>query len=125
MLENGLKHNQFCKRGHDRTKTLKWHGKQRYCEPCRQFTCQRQNLKREFGITLEQYNELFTQQKGLCLGCYKHQSEFKRALAVDHNHVTGKIRGLLCNWCNAGLGQLKENPEILERLAQYLRNRDA
>jgi len=67
-------------------------------------------LKQSFGITLEMYNTMFTEQKGLCLGCYKHQSNFKRALAVDHCHKTNQIRGLLCVNC----------PIILRRLAEYL-----
>ena len=61
-------------------------------------------LKCEYGITLEDYNKLFDEQNGCCAICGKHQSEFKRPLSVDHDHNTGKVRGLLCTPCNNGLG---------------------
>jgi hypothetical protein len=78
------------------------------------------NYKRQYGITLEQYNELFNNQKGLCLGCYRHQSQLSKRLAVDHDHKSGKIRGLLCFRCNSSLGRTLESPETLRRLADYL-----
>lgn len=77
-------------------------------------------LRRNYGITLEEYNRLFSEQNGLCLGCYKHQSQVKRAFDVDHNHITGKVRGLLCSPCNVILGMAKDNPQTLERLISYL-----
>lgn len=79
------------------------------------------NLRFEHGISLEQYNELFSSQNGLCKGCYRHQSSLKMAFAVDHNHKTGKIRGLLCGPCNTALGLLKDSPETLQRLIDYLK----
>lgn len=78
-------------------------------------------LKREFGITLEQYNIMFTNQNGKCLICLRHQSEFKRALAVDHNHETGEIRGLLCHKCNTAIGLLHDNIDILNNAIKYLK----
>ncbi len=61
-------------------------------------------LKREFGISLEEYNQRFNSQEGCCLICGAHQTSLKKALAVDHCHTTGKIRGLLCSSCNLNLG---------------------
>ena len=61
-------------------------------------------LKRRHGITLREYNKMFKSQKGRCLICDRHQRQFKFRLCVDHDHETGKIRGLLCNGCNRGLG---------------------
>lgn len=61
-------------------------------------------LKSNYGITLEIYNKMFSSQDGKCYICGKHQSEFKIALCVDHSHSTGKVRALLCNPCNVGLG---------------------
>lgn len=79
---------------------------------------------KRYGISLEQYKKLFEVQNGLCLGCYKHQKGLIKRLYVDHCHETGKIRGLLCGNCNFAIGQAKEQPEILRRLADYVeRNR--
>lgn len=83
-------------------------------------TVRNAHYRAKFGITLEKYNDLFAEQKGLCLGCYKHQSSLKRAFAVDHSHATGKIRGLLCINCNVALGNAQDDSVILRRLADYL-----
>lgn len=64
----------------------------------------RRDLKRKFNITLEQYNSLFLSQNCKCAICGIHQKNLDRRLAVDHDHYTGKIRGLLCNQCNRQLG---------------------
>lgn len=74
-----------------------------------------------FGLTKEDYNKIFEEQNGRCLICLKHQSELKRSLAVDHCHSTNKIRGLLCSSCNPGLGQFKDDEELLFRAVSYLR----
>lgn len=59
------------------------------------------------------------EQKGLCDICYQPNIAH-RDLCVDHNHETGRIRGLLCTNCNTGIGLLKENPLILDRAITYL-----
>ena len=74
-----------------------------------------------YKITLEEYNTMFTAQEGKCLGCKKHQTQLQTRLCVDHCHKTGKVRGLLCNPCNRGLGLLYDSPEILENLIAYLK----
>ena len=61
-------------------------------------------LFKKYGITLEQYNEILQKQDGKCLICKFPAKFFKRCLAVDHDHRTGVIRGLLCNRCNRQLG---------------------
>ena len=78
------------------------------------------HLKRNFGITLEQYNEIFWKQKGSCAICGKHQNELNQTLAVDHDHATGKIRGLLCSNCNRAIGLLKDSPAISQEVNRYL-----
>ncbi len=78
------------------------------------------SMIRLYGIDLNQYNQLFENQKGYCLGCNRHQSELNKALAVDHCHKTGKVRGLLCPSCNLCLGNAKESVETLKQLAIYL-----
>lgn len=65
-------------------------------------------LKYDYGITLEEYTKILLDQNSSCAICGRHQSEFKLALAVDHCHTTGKIRGLLCGPCNTGLGHYEK-----------------
>lgn len=79
-------------------------------------------LKKNYGITLEDYNKLFSDQKGCCVICNIHQTELKRPLDVDHNHKTGKVRGLLCAKCNTGIGLFNDNVELLNKVIEYLEN---
>jgi len=77
-------------------------------------------LKFSFGITVEKYNEMFNAQEGRCAICGRHQTEFKKRLAVDHCHKTEKVRGLLCHGCNLGIGYLFDSEEILKAAFEYL-----
>lgn len=77
-------------------------------------------LKSAFGITLEQYEALAAVQKHKCAICDVPQVEQRKKMAVDHNHDTGKIRALLCHNCNVGLGNFKDNEQILTKAIQYL-----
>lgn len=77
-------------------------------------------LLREYGISLEDYNKMFANQKGCCKICNRHQSELKKILAVDHCHVNKNVRGLLCSSCNTGLGNFKDNVESLYAAIEYL-----
>lgn len=63
--------------------------------------------------------------RGKCAICEKHQDKFDKALAVDHNHINGKIRGLLCSVCNRMLGFLKvdETDKIVNNILKYLGNK--
>jgi hypothetical protein len=75
-------------------------------------------LKKKYGITIEEYNSMLATQNNQCAVCFdapKHQR-----LHVDHNHKTGKVRGLLCQACNVSIGKMKESPELLRRLALYI-----
>lgn len=78
------------------------------------------NLWHHFRMTPEEYDALLEKQKGLCAICERHFSNFKRRLAVDHCHHTGKIRGLLCASCNSGLGKLQDDIEYLKAAINYL-----
>lgn len=78
------------------------------------------NLKRKFNMSINDYNILLKSQNGVCATCFKEKSSNGKALAVDHCHKTGKIRGLLCNECNTSLGLLKENKHTLYNLIDYL-----
>lgn len=74
------------------------------------------NLKRRYGLSLEDYNTLIKQQEGKCKVC----SEYTETLQVDHCHQTNTIRGLLCLNCNTALGKLQENPLIIQRAKEYV-----
>jgi hypothetical protein len=75
-------------------------------------------LQKNYGISLEEYRTLVEKQKGLCLICQKAPED--KALAVDHCHATGRVRGLLCIPCNVGLGNFKDDPKLLQKAAEYL-----
>ena len=78
-------------------------------------------LKSAYGITIEQYNQMYKEQEGRCKICGVHQAECKKAFAVDHNHDTGEVRGLLCMECNTGIGKLGDNVELLKKAIEYLK----
>jgi len=78
-------------------------------------------LKNRFGITLVEYNQFLHKQNNKCALCFIDQQNCSKAFAVDHNHITGKIRGLLCHPCNVGLGCFKENLLVLENAINYLK----
>lgn len=81
-------------------------------------------LSERYGITEEEYNELHTKQGGVCAICGKPETMKQKGtlkhLAVDHDHETGKIRGLLCTKCNASIGQMYEDPILLRKAADYI-----
>ena len=109
-----------CKYGHEFSGTnLYVHPKsgKRHCKTCRGA----RQRRGEYGISLEQYNEMFTSQNGCCAVCGVHQSVLKQSLSVDHCHETDVIRALLCGDCNRGLGLFKDNPDLLEAAAAYLK----
>ena len=86
------------------------------------------SFKSKYGFTLEQYEQMFIVQKGLCAICTKPETAKNRYglrfLAIDHNHSTGKIRSLLCDRCNRMLGFAKESPKILRAAIEYLELND-
>lgn len=77
-------------------------------------------LKYNYGITLEQKIEIYILQKGVCAICTDSYEEPN--LHVDHNHKTGKVRGLLCFKCNTTLGKLKEDLNIINNMINYIKN---
>jgi hypothetical protein len=72
-------------------------------------------LRRRYGIGAEEFDELVHKQDGVCPICEKPSPEH-----VDHDHVTGHVRGILCFNCNGGLGQFGDDPERLVRAQLYL-----
>lgn len=84
------------------------------------------HLKRNFNMSLTEFQKILTDQNHLCAICKNPESiidkrnNVKRSLSVDHDHNTGKIRGLLCTNCNQGIGKLKDDPNILREAANYI-----
>lgn len=79
-------------------------------------------VERTYGITQVEYDLLYAAQGGRCAICRRAIGKVKR-LAVDHDHKTGKVRGLLCGPCNNMLGLVaRDDPEVFDRAADYLRN---
>lgn len=77
---------------------------------------QQYRLKRQYGLTTEEFSGMILEQNSLCKICKEHMDTPQ----VDHCHTTGKVRGLLCRNCNTSLGLLKENPETLRSMIQYI-----
>ena len=78
------------------------------------------HIKRLYGVTYGDYERLLEHQGRCCACCGKHESEQKHRLAVDHVHDSGKIRGLLCNNCNSGIGKLGDNSDGVRKALEYL-----
>ncbi len=110
--------------------------KDSYCKACkvkRNMECRRKNpttysnsyrksnLKKNYGMTPEEYDFLFTKQKGVCQICgRKPEDSPRKVLFVDHCHASKVVRGLLCDPCNRGLGAFQDNIESLKNAITYL-----
>lgn len=80
----------------------------------------RHHLRRKFGIDHKRYEEILSGQGGGCAICGSTLSRNGQRLAIDHDHETGVIRGVLCDKCNRGIGLLNDSPELLQRAREYL-----
>lgn len=90
--------------------------------PEKRLTAQRRwRMKKQYGITLEEYEILLEKQNGMCAICKSENTHSKGyCFAVDHDHKTGKVRGLLCHQCNLALGNIKDNVQTLHSMIRYL-----
>lgn len=83
-------------------------------------------LKDRYKINLVEYNQMFSDQNGVCKICAHPETIVDkrngkiRPLSVDHDHLTGEIRGLLCNACNTGIARFKDDPKVLRAATKYL-----
>ena len=130
-----------CRCGVEKTATLfspnsaNSDGLQSWCRDCRNERAReryrnnpnikrKEQLKRKFGLSLEKYDTIALSQGNTCAICRQPETKLEhgslRNLSVDHNHVTGALRGLLCCNCNYALGCLKENPETIAALLLYV-----
>lgn len=77
-----------------------------------------------YGITVDDYNALLEEQGEVCAICRRPEHVVSRGklkpLSVDHDHATGRVRGILCHECNVGLGKFGDVPELLRVAADYL-----
>lgn len=86
-------------------------GKERTCRSCKR----ERHLARKYGLTKEDIADRTQKQGGVCAICRKRSFVY-----VDHNHETGKVRGLLCQQCNTGLGMFDEDPVLFRRAMRYI-----
>lgn len=73
--------------------------------------------RRKYGLNEEEYNSMILAQNNICAICNKPSN---KTLSIDHHHITGEVRGLLCNSCNLGIGMFKEDTVALARAIEYL-----
>lgn len=86
-----------------------------YCRTCRARRNRASYFMRKYGITEAERDEMIAAQGGVCVICQEGPAEH-----VDHDHQTGRVRGVLCFACNAALGQLKDRPDVIRRAAAYV-----
>lgn len=88
-------------------------------------SCRKAHWKMRFGITPETYVKMLESQNGVCAICHQPETRIFRGLvsnlAVDHDHITGAVRGLLCFKCNSGIGALRDDPAVITRAAEYIK----
>lgn len=94
--------------------------RQRYCsDACSRLARQSYYIQRDYGLSRDEYLAMAKHHAGKCAICGR-ADEVKGVLSVDHCHETGKVRGLLCHHCNAGLGHFKDDPALLAQAMKYL-----
>jgi hypothetical protein len=74
-------------------------------------------------LSISGYNKLYNEQKGRCCICGKHQSEINYPLYVDHNHMTGKVRGLVCRYCNFLIGVVENREKELKKIHKFIQEK--
>jgi hypothetical protein len=74
------------------------------------------SIKKLYGLSLEDFENILELQDGVCRICKRPD----RRLCVDHDHTTGKVRGILCATCNKGLGLFQDNENLMKEAAKYI-----
>jgi hypothetical protein len=77
--------------------------------------------KIKYNLTQEEYDLKLKEQNYSCGICDIHKDDYPKEFCVDHCHITGKVRGLLCNNCNSGIGFFKEYEHVMKKAIQYLK----
>lgn len=108
-----------CRNGHlispDNTIT---YGDQDRCLPCVRDASGRQRLKK-YNLSAAEYQDLLAEQNGNCAICGDFMGGGRNE-HIDHDHVTGQVRGILCSQCNTAIGKFKDSPEIILKAAEYI-----
>jgi hypothetical protein len=102
-------------------------GYTRRCKTCNNRRAHRTRLRRVYGISEEEYRAAFKACKGRCQVCGRRERTLSRygkirRLAIDHDHKTGKFRGILCDRCNIILGKCDDDTRLLKKLILYLKS---
>ena len=112
---------EFYSQKHEPTGKSYTHGA---CKLCYGHKVRLNHLMRNYGLTESDYNALLTAQDGGCAICKRIDNVYAdkkgRWLAVDHDHETNEIRGLLCQTCNRMIGLAKDSLEVMESAVRYL-----
>ena len=86
------------------------------CKQCEIEIAKWYKISKKYGVSKEQWEEMYEQQEGKCAICGK----LPKKICVDHDHKTGKVRGLLCDECNRALGFFYDNIKSLKNAINYL-----
>ena len=112
--QKGRRTNKHCRECCKKQCLVRWHSRSQLDRQA--------SRSYKYGITPDQFKQMFETQQGKCAIC-NEEPKTKRGLHVDHNHETGKVRGLLCHGCNVALGSFKEDIGLLNKAIEYLRSR--
>ena len=86
-----------------------------YCKPCKAQVDNERRVQRVYGLSLAEIEAMVEAQGGLCAVCGKRPAKH-----VDHDHATGRVRGVLCFQCNAALGQVEDSTDTLRSMIDYI-----
>ncbi len=118
--EKVIERQKFRYKMSDREKLNLWSRRWRLANNERSKKLHLKSRLKGYGLSVEQYESMITEQHGLCAIC-KTPPTSKRRLAIDHDHADGHVRQLLCQRCNRGLGLFADSLEILDAAARYVR----
>ena len=93
------------------------------CNRCKWVREKPKRVETMYGITQEEYRQMVETQGGICEICKENpidSKRYKNGLVIDHDHQTGKVRALLCDWCNTSLGLLEDRVDLLKAAIAYL-----
>jgi len=118
-----------CYKGHSGERYVTKNGKHGRCRPCvlelSKDERKELHLRTSYKLSMPDYKQLLQEQEGRCAICRQIETALYRdgsvkALSVDHDHKTGKVRGLLCLHCNQGLGRFFDSKDLLKKATEYL-----
>ena len=106
-----------------RQKRINWSKRWRLNNPEKMAESKKKSLLKSYGLTWEQYQDMVNSTGSCCYICGKLTTfeNSHNGLNVDHDHVTKKVRGLLCSNCNTSIGLANDNPVLLRKMIKYLK----